>query len=103
MSLGTTMNTSLTNPLPVRIRTGIMDVHCDQGIVERFDRTSSERLFSSQYSQEMNMKSSERSREWVKRLLEVVEALNNEVTRLTGKKLVDAIKGRVVDEKSSKS
>ena len=47
----------------VRFRTGNVDLHRDQGIVERFNRTLSERLFSFQYSQEMNMKSSERSRE----------------------------------------
>ena len=47
------------------------------------------------------MKSSERSREWVKRLPEVVKALNNEVTRLTGKKPVDAIRESVVGAKSS--
>jgi len=85
----------------VRIRTGNVDVHCDQGIVERFNRTLSERLFSFQYSQEMNMKSSERSREWVKRLPEVMRALNNEVTRLTGKRPVDAIKEKAVNAKSS--
>ena len=85
----------------VKIRTGNVDVHRDQGIVERFNRTLSERLFSFQYSQEMNMKSCERSREWVKRLPEVVRALNNEVTRLTGKRPVDAIRERVVNAKSS--
>ena len=47
------------------------------------------------------MKSSERSREWVKRLPEVVKALNNEVTRLTGKKPVDSIRESVVGGKSS--
>ena len=49
----------------VRIRRGNVNVHRDQGIVERFNRSLSERLFSFQYSQEMNMKSGERSREWV--------------------------------------
>ena len=47
----------------VRNRTGIMDVHRDQGIVERLNRTLSARLFSFRYNQEMNMNSSERSRE----------------------------------------
>ena len=47
------------------------------------------------------MKSSERNREWVKRLPEVVGALNNEVTRLTGRKPVDAIRDGVVDAKSA--
>ena len=66
-----------------RIRRGNPNVHGDQGIVERFNRTLGERLFSFQYSQEMNLKSGERSTEWVKRLPEVVKALNNETTRLT--------------------
>ena len=49
----------------------------------------------------MNLKSGERSTEWVKRLPEVVSALNNEKTRLTGRRPVDAIKEKVVDAKSS--
>ena len=85
----------------VRIRRGIVNVHRDQGIVERFNRTLGERLFSFQYSQEMNMKSGERSTEWVKRLPEVVSALNREKTRLTENRPVDAIKEKVVDAKSS--
>ena len=85
----------------VRIRIGKLNAHRDQGIVERFNQTLSERLFSFQYSQEMNMKSSERSREWVKRLPEVVKVLNNEVTRLTGKKPVGAIIESAVGAKSS--
>ena len=81
----------------VRIRRGNVNVHRNQGIVERFNRTLSERLFSFQYSQEMNMKSGERSTEWVKRLPEVVSALNREKTRLMEKKPVDAIKEGIVD------
>ena len=57
--------------------------------VERFNRTLSERLFRHIYNEEM--KTREVNREWFKRLPEVVEALNNEVTRLIDKKLVDAI------------
>ena len=78
-----------------------MNVHRDQGIVERFNRSLSERLFSFQYSQEMNLKSGERSREWVKRLPEVISALNREKTRLTEKRPVDAIKEKVINAKSS--
>ena len=84
-----------------RIRRGNVNVHRDQGIVERFNRTLSEPLFSFQYSREMNLKSGERSREWVKRLPEVVAALNREETRLTVKTPVDAIKEKVVDSKPS--
>ena len=49
----------------------------------------------------MNFKSGERSREWVKRLPEVVSALNSEETRSTRKKPVNAIKEKVVNAKSS--
>ena len=49
----------------------------------------------------MNLKSGERSTEWVKKLPEVVSALNREKTRLTEKRPVDAIKEKVVDAKSS--
>ena len=85
----------------VRIRRGNVNVRRDQGIVERFSRTLGERLFSFQYSQEMNMKSGERSTEWVKRLPEVVSALNSEKTRLTGKRPVDSIKEKTINAKSS--
>ena len=85
----------------VRIRRGNVNVHRDQGIVERFNRSLSERLFSFQYSQEMNLKSGKRSTEWVKRLPEVVSALNREKTRLTGRRPVDAIKEKMINAKSS--
>ena len=85
----------------VRIRRGNVNVHRDQGIVERFNRSLSERLFSFQYSQEMNLKSGERSREWVSRLPEVISALNREKTRLTEKRPVDAIKEKTINAKSS--
>ena len=85
----------------VRIRRENVNVHRDQGIVERFNRTLSVRPFSYQYSREMNFASDERSREWVKRLLEVVSALNGEKTRLTGKRHVDSIKEKSVSAKSS--
>ena len=85
----------------VRIRRGNVNVHRDQGIVERFNRSLSERLFSFQYSQEMNVKSGERSREWVSRLPEVISALNREKTRLTEKRPVDAIKEKTINAKCS--
>ena len=43
--------------------------------------------------------SDKRSTEWVKRLPEVVFALNNEVTRLIGKKPAEAIKQKCVYSK----
>jgi hypothetical protein len=84
----------------VKVRRGRVDIHRDQAIVERFNRTLAERLFGHQYAQELLMMSrgttGARSREWVKRLPEVVVALNNEVTRLTGIKPVDGIKRKLV-------
>ena len=69
----------------VHVRRGQVDIHRDQCIVERFNRTLAECLFRYQYAQEMRLPSGERSTEWVKRLPLVVAALNGEVTRLTGK------------------
>ena len=88
----------------VSVRRGRVDTHRDQGIVERFNRTLAERLFGAQYAQEMLLAargSSERSAEWVCTLSEVVAALNDEVTRLTGKKPKDAIKASAVAHKPS--
>ena len=70
----------------VQIRRGWVDIHWDQGIVERFNRKLTERLLGHQYAQEMRLPSGERSTEWVKQLPCVIAALNGEVTRLTGKK-----------------
>ena len=82
------------------IRRGRTEIQRDQAIVERFNRTLAERLFGYQYAVEMNMKNSnQRSTEWVKQLLEVVSALNNEVTRLTGKKPAEAIKEKSISSK----
>ena len=68
------------------IRRGRTEIHRDQAIVERFNRTLAERLFGHQYAVEMTYThAGKRSTEWVKRLPEVVSALNNEVTRLIGK------------------
>ena len=63
-----------------------------------------ERLFEHQYAVEMNTSSDMsklgyRSTAWVKRLPAVVSALNNEVTRLTGKKPAQAIKEKTVSSK----
>ena len=72
------------------IRRGRAEIHRDQAIVERFNRTLAERLFGHQYAVEILHAG--RSTVWVKRLPDVVNALNNEVTRLTGKKTASAIK-----------
>ena len=83
------------------IRRGRVDIHRDQAIVERFNRTLAERLFGHQYAVEMRKPEGQRSTEWVKRLPEVVAALNNEVTSLIGKKPVVAIKEKNVYAKPS--
>ena len=70
------------------IRRRRMEIHSDQAIVECFNRTLAERLFGHQYTVEMRLPAGQRSTAWVKRLPEVVAALNNEVMSLTGKKLV---------------
>ena len=82
------------------IRRGRTEIHRDQAIVERFNRTLAARLFGYQFAVEMKMKNSnQRSTGWVKRLPEVVSALNNEVTRLIGKKPAEAIKEKSVSSK----
>ena len=85
------------------IRRGRTEIHRDQvAIVERFNRTLAERLFGYKYAVEMtytHTHAGQRSTEWVKRLPEVVSALNNEVTRLIGKKPAEAIKEKSVCSK----
>ena len=66
--------------------------HRAQAIVERANRTLSERLFSFQYGKEMSSDDNERSREWVERLPDVLKSMNNEVTRLTGKEPQEVLK-----------
>jgi len=78
------------------IRRGRVDIHRDQAIVERFNRTLAERLFGHQYAVEMLLPEGQRSTAWVKRLPEVVSALNNEVRSLIGKKPAVAIKEKSV-------
>jgi len=88
----------------VQVRRGRVDLHRDQAIIERFNRTLAERLFGYQYAQEMLLAargSSERSAEWVARLPAVVATLNDEPTRLTGKKPSKAIKASKVAQKPS--
>ena len=78
------------------IQRGRAEIHRDQAIVERFNRTLAERLFGHQYAVEMRLPEGQRSTAWVKRLPEVVSALNNEVTSLIGKKPAVAIKEKTV-------
>ena len=83
------------------IRRGRTEIHRDQAIVERFNRTLAERLFGHQYAVEMLLPKGQRSTAWVKRLPDVVSALNNEVTSLIGKKPAVAIKEKAVTSKPS--
>ena len=83
------------------IRRGCTEIHRDQAIVERFNRTLAERLFGHQYAVEMLLPEGQRSTAWVKRLPDVVKALNNEVTSLTGKKPALPIKEKAVVSKPS--
>ena len=61
----------------VIIQWGDPSQHRSQGIVERFNKKLTDRLFSYQYHKELEdpWKS---DREWVSRLQNVVSALNNE-------------------------
>ena len=79
----------------VIIQRGDPSQHRSQGIVERFNRTLADKLFTYQYHKELEdpLKS---NREWVSRLQNVVSALNNEKTRLIDMKPVDAIKETLV-------
>ena len=83
------------------IRRGRTEIHRDQAIVERFNRTLAERLFGHQYAVELLLPEGKRSTEWVKRLPDVVNALNNEVTSLIGKKPAFAIKEKSVYSRPS--
>lgn len=96
--------TSLLNKHGVQIRRGVVGVHRNQAIVERFNRTLAERLFGHQYYKELEMseKLSVRNKEWVVRLPAVVKAINNEETRLISQKPADAIKLETVKQPTSK-
>ena len=71
--------TQLLEKHKVRIRRGRRDIHRDQGVVERFNRTLAERLFGYQYAKEIDTQ--KRNREWVKRLPDVIKALNKETKK----------------------
>ena len=79
--------TKLMEKHDVIIQLGDPSQHRSQGIVERFNKTLADRLFTYQYH-----------REWVSRLQNVVSALNNEKTSLIGMKPVDAIKQTLVEQ-----
>ena len=66
--------TKLMEKHDVIIQWGDPRQHRSQGIVERFNRTLIDRLFSYQYHKDP----SKSNREWVSRLQNVVSALNNE-------------------------
>ena len=83
------------------IRRGHTEIHRDQAIVERFNRTLVEHLFGHQYAVEMLLPEGKQSTAWVKRLPNVVSALNNGVTSLIGKKSAAAIKEKAVTAKPS--
>ena len=81
----------------VIIQRGDPGQHRSQGIVERFNRTLADRLFTYQYHKELE-DPSKSNREWVSRLQNVVSSLNNEKTRLIGMKPVDNIKQTLVEQ-----
>ena len=85
----------------VTIRRGLVDIHRDQAIVERFNCTLAEWLFGHQYAVEMRLSSGKRSTERSVRLPAVVSALSNKVTSLTGRKPLAAIKAKSVSSKPS--
>ena len=89
--------TKLMEKHDVIIQRGDLGQHRSQGIVERFNRTLADRLFSYQYHKEFE-DPSKSNREWVCRLQNVVSVLNNERTRLIGMKPVDAIKQTLVEQ-----
>ena len=89
--------TKLMEKHDVMTQCGDPSQHWSQGIVERFNRTLANRLFSYQYHKELEVPS-KRNREWVYRLQNVVSALNNEKTRLIRMKPVDAIKQTLVEQ-----
>ena len=89
--------TQLMEKHDVIVQCGDPSQHRSQAIVERFNRTLADRLFSYQYHKELE-DPSKSNREWVSRLQNVVSSLKNEKTRLIGMKPVDAIKQTLVEQ-----
>ena len=83
--------TKLMGKHDVMIQRGDPSQHRSQGIVERFNRTLADRLFSYQYHKELE-DPSKSNRKSISRLQNVVSALNNERTKLIEMKPVNAIK-----------
>ena len=84
--------TKLMEKHKTRIRQGRVEIHRDQAIAERFNRTLGERLLGYQCAVEMRLPEGQRLIAWVQRLPAVVAAFNNEVTSPTGKTPSVAIK-----------
>lgn len=78
------------------IRYGRVNIHRDQAIVERWNKTLAEKLFGFQYAVELTLPKGFRETAWVKRLPEVVKSSNNEITRLINKKPAEAILEKTV-------
>ena len=89
--------TKLMEKHDVIIQCGDRSQHRSQGIVERFNKTLADRLFTYQYHEELE-DPSKSNREWVSRLQNVVSSLNNEKTRLIGMRPIDAIKQTLVEQ-----
>ena len=68
--------TKLMEKHDVIIQHGDPSQHQSQGIVERFNRTLADKLFTYQYHKELE-DPSKSNREWVSRLQNVVSSLNN--------------------------
>ena len=83
--------TKLMEKHDVIIQRGDPSQQRSQGIMERFNRTLADRLFSYQYHKELE-DLSRSNREWVSRLQNAVSASNNEKTRLIEMKPIDDIK-----------
>ena len=88
--------TKLMEKHDVMIQRGDPSQHRLQGIVERFNRTLADRLFSYLYHKDLFEDLSKSNR--VSRLQNVVSALDNEKTRLIGMKPIDAIKQTLVKQ-----
>ena len=89
--------TKLMEKHDVIIQHGDPSQHRSQRIVERFNRTLADRLFTYQYLKELE-DPSKSNKEWASRLQNVVNSLNNEKTRLIRMKPIDALKQTLVEQ-----